>query len=79
MNKSKAGRVPTGKGAWFSIETPQAQSITTPVLMQDDFFFLSQSTLIIIPLAVQLEMCFSALFVWDRDECTVEVKRCCQK
>ena len=39
MNKSKAGRVPTGKDAWFSIEMPQAQSITPPVLMQDDFFF----------------------------------------
>lgn len=39
MNKSSAGCVPTGKSSYFSIEMPQAQSITSLVLMEDIFFF----------------------------------------
>ncbi len=39
MNKSLAGWVPTGKSGYFSIEMPQAQSITSLVLMEDFFFF----------------------------------------
>lgn len=60
MNKSSVGWVPTGKSGYFSIEMPQAQSIISPGVNGRHFFW---STSIIILHAVQLEFCFSALFV----------------
>lgn len=44
INTSSAGWVPTGKSGYFSIEMPQAQSITSLVLMEDIFFIALQLT-----------------------------------